>query len=66
MNTITPSLHTSFVSASNEQKTKREEVIKESIEVSKTRAEEIKEAIKNGTYKIDLEKTTKAVVESLT
>ena len=65
MNTITTSLHTSFVSSVKEQKTKREEMIQESVEVSKTRAEEIKEAIKNGTYKIDLEKTTKAIVEEL-
>jgi len=35
------------------------------IDTEKTRVEEIKEAIKNGTYKIDIDKTAKAMAKAL-
>ena len=35
------------------------------IDTEKTRVEEIKEAIKNGTYKIDINKTAKAMAKAL-
>ena len=35
------------------------------IDTEKTRVEEIKEAIKNGSYKIDINKTAKAMAKAL-